>query len=128
MSTRLILAIISTLIWETLLVIIFLYILPIYDIHIAPWLVVLFSVLLGIYAVTSYIAGSGAFRKQPLRGLSSMEGCTGYAVTSLNTRGTVKIDGEFWNAVSAEGKISAGEKIIVLKQDGLTLTVGKKHD
>lgn len=127
MSTRLILAIISTLIWEALLLLICLVILPVFDILVPPWLIITFAALLAVYAVSSYLAGSGAFSKKPLKGLSSMEGCTGLSITPLNPRGTVKIGSEFWNAVGTEA-IAAGEKIVVLKQDGLTLTVRKSND
>ena len=51
-------------------------------------------------------------------------GQTGYAATALEPRGSVRVDGELWSAVSDSGKpIGEGAEVIISDVDGLTLKV-----
>ncbi|MBM2832798.1 MAG: NfeD-like C-terminal, partner-binding, partial [Dehalococcoidia bacterium] len=51
-------------------------------------------------------------------------GATGYVVTELAPRGTVKVAGEEWTAVSESREtIAPGEEIRVTQTSGNTLTV-----
>lgn len=53
----------------------------------------------------------------------------GTATTPLEPSGTVQLAGELWSAVSDDGKpIPAGEEVIVLEVDGLTLKVFKANN
>ena len=67
-----------------------------------------------------------ALRKNPQLGFENMIGQSGLAVNPIAPKGTVKIRGELWQAVTNSKNIEAGAEIIVLEQTGLKLTVIKK--
>ncbi len=71
-------------------------------------------------------AGIRAQQRRPVTGLQSIIGDEGIAVTTLSPFGQVKVHGEFWNAVAAEGAIAQGAEIIVRNVDGLKLLVTAK--
>lgn len=123
MTGRLILAIISTLLEETALVVIVLWGLPEIDVHIPlPGLIAL-MVVWGSYSVIIYRVGSQALRRKQIIGLPDMVGSKGKVVTPLAPEGLVKIRGELWVAESAGGEMEPGGKVIVVEQDSLKLVV-----
>jgi len=64
-----------------------------------------------------------ARRRRPL--LWSLEGARGRAVDDIGPGepGFVIVDGEYWKAVSAEGRIKKGEEVVVVGKDGPVLIV-----
>jgi membrane-bound serine protease (ClpP class) len=58
-----------------------------------------------------------------------MTGEVGVAKSSLNPDGKVQIHGEIWNAVIQpdEGVVKRGEKVEVVKTEGMKLIVKKKE-
>ncbi|MFQ5860628.1 MAG: nodulation protein NfeD [Dehalococcoidia bacterium] len=57
-------------------------------------------------------------------GISRLVGASGYVTTELAPRGTVQVVSEVWSAVSETGEpIQAGERVKVVRVDGLTLVV-----
>jgi membrane-bound ClpP family serine protease len=46
-------------------------------------------------------------------------------MTDLSPEGLVQAEGERWSAVSEEGSIPAGTKVVVVRMEGLTLHVKK---
>ncbi len=74
-----------------------------------------------IFAVTMVIK---AHMAKPATGAEGLMGETGVARTRLDPEGKVFVHGEFWNAYT-DGVIEEGEKIRVLKAEGLTLKVEK---
>ena len=50
-----------------------------------------------------------------------------HGLTGLAPEGLVRIKGELWKAKSASGSMDIGEKVIVVGQDGLELTVRKRN-
>lgn len=123
MSTRLVLAIVSTLVWEALLLGAGLLLLPAMGIELSLLALVMLMVALGALGVISYRVGSAVLRKKPIVGLPSMVGGRGKVVSPLAPRGTVLIKGELWQAMSSGGSIGVGEEITVLGEDGLRLIV-----
>lgn len=79
--------------------------------------------LLGIalwVAVKAWVLRS-QFRR-PAIGVEAMEGRVATALADLTPGGHVDLDGETWQAESAQ-PVRAGEKVRVLRVDGLTLHV-----
>lgn len=69
-----------------------------------------------------------AIRAQTTKITTGKEGLlleTGIATTDLDLRGTIMIHGELWNAESTDGKINKGEKVKVVKVQGMKLLVTK---
>jgi len=68
--------------------------------------------------------------KKPVTGEEAIIGMTGIAKTDLDPDGKVYIHGELWNAINAipEKNIKKGEKVEVIKREGMKLWVKKKED
>ena len=64
-------------------------------------------------------------KRKPLDILPDMVGSRGKVVSPLAPEGLVRIKSELWVAKSARGKMSLGEKVVVVEQDGLKLVVRK---
>ena len=64
-------------------------------------------------------------RRGPLeQGVASLVGQMAVVATDLVPRGTVRLDNQLWTAVSQDGElIGTGEKVEVVKVDGIILTV-----
>ncbi|MFC1988183.1 NfeD family protein [Chloroflexota bacterium] len=123
MMARLIMAIISTLLEETALVVVVLWGLPQIGVYIPVAVLIALMVAWGAYSVFTYNIGSRALRQKPLVGLPDMVGCRGNVVSLLAPEGMVKIKGELWVAKSAGGEMHPGEQIVVVGQDTLKLVV-----
>lgn len=123
MSARLILAIFSTLLEETAIVVIVLWGLPQIGIQIPLAGLIALLVAWCAYSTITYQLGSRALRKKQVVGLPGMVGSKGKVVTSLAPEGLVRIRGELWVAKSASGEIAPGEEVTVVKQERLKLVV-----
>ena len=126
-SGRLIVAIVSTLMEETALVVIVLWGLPWLGIHLPLWgsivLLIILMAAWGTYTVITYWMGSRALREKPVVGLPDMVGSKGEVVSPLAPEGLVKIRGELWIAESESDEVALGGKVIVVGQDRLKLVV-----
>ena len=127
MKGRLIIAIVSTTLEEAALALGVLWGLPKLGIHIPLWVLIIVMMAWAAYTVTTYRMGSRALRRKPVHGLTAMLGSEGKIVSSLVPEGLVRIKGELWKAKSASGSMDTGEKVIVVGQDGLELTVRKRN-
>ena len=123
MSARLIVAIISSLFEEALLVIIVLWVLPEFGIIIPLGALIAVVVLMAANSVTFYFIGSRALGQRVLLGLPSMTGTSGKVTTRICPKGTVRIKAELWQAEAVDGEIAVGTPVIVVAQDGLRLRV-----
>ena len=128
-TTRLIIAIITTSLEETAIAAIGFWLLPKIDVNLPPFVVILVMVAWAGFAVFTFRLGTRALKKKPEGGLSSMLGMRGEVVKRLDPEGIVRIKGELWKAKSAGRKIEPGEEVIVVGQKRLRLIVereGKK--
>ena len=129
MSGRLIIAIVTTVLEETALAAGVLWGLPMLGIHIPLWILIVVMLAWGTYTVVTYRMGSRALRRKPVAGLLNMAGSEGEVASPLSPEGMVRIKGELWRAESANGSMDAGEKVMVVGQDGLKLIVCRRgHD
>ena len=125
MITRLIFAIVSTLLEEAALVVIVLWGLPELGIHIPlPGLIAL-MVVWGAISVITYRIGSRALGKKAVAGLPAMVGTKGKVVSPLAPKGVVRIKGELWEATSSGTNVDVGEEVVVVGEEGLKLVVDK---
>jgi membrane-bound ClpP family serine protease len=123
MSGRLLLAIISTVIEEVALAVIFLVGLPEMDIDLPLWLLFVVLIAWAGLAALVYRAGSRALDRKPVIGLSSMVGSRGEVVSSLSPVGLVRVQSELWVAKAKSDRIDSGEEIVVVGQERMRLTV-----
>jgi membrane-bound ClpP family serine protease len=126
--TRFILAVISTAIQETAIWAIWEKLLPRFNVN-WPWQA-LAAVMTAwaAFSTWNFIFSTNVMKRKAEAGLPSMVGVAGEATTALAPEGQVRIKGELWQAVSGEGKIEAGEEVVVVAEKGLLLTVSRvKH-
>ena len=85
-----------------------------------------------IYAATAVSAlfflfvlsfGIRAQRSKVVTGIEAMIGNTGEVIEILNPTGTVRVNGETWNAESLSGAITRGEKVRIKEMKNLKLYV-----
>ncbi|MCC5815640.1 MAG: nodulation protein NfeD, partial [Leptospira sp.] len=81
----------------------------------------------GLSAFMVYKAAE-TMRRKPSSGDDYLKGIEGIAKSDITSDiGTAFINGEIWSALSTEGTISQGSKIVVDSRDGLILKVKKKE-
>jgi membrane-bound serine protease (ClpP class) len=91
-----------------------------------------FSIAMPIIAAIAFVAGLvllgmgwlfGRSRRRPVvTGVEHIVGSTAEVLDGFTTQGTVRLGGELWNARSA-APVSAGQRVRVIKVDGLLLWV-----
>jgi membrane-bound ClpP family serine protease len=124
-NPRLIMAIITSLLDEALIIAVILWGLPRLGINLPIWGTVLASIIFAVYAVTVFRVGSRILAKKPVPGLTDMVGLEGTVIKSLNPRGLIKIEGEIWEARSEKEEIKKGTAVVVTAQERLKLVVRK---
>lgn len=88
------------------------------------WTVIIASTLLtALFFLFVVGLGLKAQRFKPATGIGAFIGKKGEVISLLDPQGTVKVNGEMWNAESLSGKINPGENIIVREIKNLTLYV-----
>ena len=124
-TARLIVAIVSTLVVEGALVVIWRWVLPEFGIELP--LVVLIAVMAAyaVFAVVDFWFVTRILKRQTVVGLPTMIGSKGKVASPLAPEGLVMIRSELWGAESDEGNLDKGEAVTVVGQDGLKLVVRK---
>jgi membrane-bound serine protease (ClpP class) len=84
------------------------------------------SIPLGVITVFLMTIALRARAGKVVTGAEGLIGTVAIAQTALSPSGKVLIHGETWDAV-ASSNVSAGEKVVVLKVDGLELKVDPTH-
>jgi membrane-bound ClpP family serine protease len=127
MKARLVIALITSLIDEVVIVALLLWGLPYWGVHIPRWGIGLICVAFAGYAYLTFRLGSRILRKKPLPGFTDLVGMTGRTVDQLKPEGMVRVNSELWVARSQSGVIPAGSQIEVVSQDGMKLVVRLKE-
>jgi len=96
MASRLILAIVSTVLEEIALVVIWRWGLPQLDIHLPLYVLVIIMGAWAVYAVTTFLIVTHILRKQAVVGLPTMIRAKGKVVNPLTPEGVINIRGELW--------------------------------
>jgi len=122
---RLIIAIVTTLLDDILILVLLFLGLPYFGIQLPLGLVIGVALLWTAFAVFLYFKGGKILKQKPVSGLTDMVGIYGRVVRTIAPEGMVKIKGELWVARAEGGKIETGEEIIVVGQDNLVVTVRK---
>ena len=79
-------------------------------------------VALGAYAYITYRLGKKALGKKPIISPEAIVGNKSKATTLLAPKGYVRVGGELWRAW-ASSTINAGQEVIVVGREGMTLLV-----
>ena len=90
------------------------------------WATVILMLALGGVAFIFHRSVIPSFHRKRVTGAEGMVGLTGQVVEPLSPVGLVKVKGEYWEARSPDGQLSAGETVEVTGVDGLVLRVKQK--
>ena len=100
-----------------------LWLLPLWEINIPIWGLILIVIAFLIYEVVTFRLGRKALQRKPVIWSEAMVGCCGKATTSLTPKGYVQVNGELWRAVSSGANINKGDDIVVVELNRLTVRV-----
>jgi len=118
-------AIVGTILEVAALLIVVLWVLPLFNIYIPWWiLAVLLVIDLGVSAFT-YIMGRRALSQKLKYGPEAIIGSEGVVATALNPTGYIKVRGELWKA-SCQYRLEIGDEVVVTEIEGLKLIVVPK--
>ena len=93
------------------------------------WLLISVAVASGATVIYFAREALKSRRERPPEVATSMVGETGAVTLTLEPRGAVRVANDTWTAVSADGsRIDAGERVRVIRMDGLVLTVTREGD
>jgi len=119
-------AIVGTLLEEFVLVVVVLWVLPIYGIHLSWWWLAVLVVTVLLISYLAYRIGRGTFFVKRKVALEALVGSEGKVVKPLSPVGYVKVRGELWKASSSGGELSVGDDVVVVGADRLMLIVRPK--
>jgi membrane-bound serine protease (ClpP class) len=66
-----------------------------------------------------------ALHRQPTTGMEGMMGAQGEVRQTLDPEGLILVSGELWRAAAEAGPIAAGQRVVVVGQEGFRLRVRK---
>ncbi|MCD6452887.1 MAG: hypothetical protein J7K77_01145 [Dehalococcoidales bacterium] len=127
MKRRKMFIILATSLEEIVLAMFILWGLPTLGVHLPRGVFIGIMVGLAVYGISSYRAGSRALNQKPVIGLT-MVGNRGRVVKALAPEGIIRIDDELWQARTVGQGIDIGREVVVVKRDGLSLTVCDSSD
>ncbi len=105
------------------LLLIILWLLPLWGINIPMWGLILIVIAFLIYEIVTFRLGRKALERKPAIWSEAIVGCCGKATTPLTPDGYVQVNGELWHALSSDTNINEGDDIVVVELDRLTLRV-----
>jgi membrane-bound ClpP family serine protease len=127
-NARLIIAIITSLLDEAIIVALIIWGLPKLGIQLPLYVIIIILIAFAAYAVITFKLGSRILKKTPMPGFTSMIGVEGRVVKRLAPVGFVRIQGELWDSRSQTSNIEVGSDVVVIAQSGLKLIVRRKRD
>lgn len=120
-------SIISTLVETMAIIALFIWVLPVFGINLIWWGIAIIVILFLIFSYVMYRIGHPTVIKETINGPDKIVGKSAIVDKELNPEGYIKINGELWKAISVDGSVSRGERVIVIKLDGMVVTVAKQH-
>ena len=115
-------SIVTSLIWEAMLAVIVLDLLPRFEVYLPLWALIVLMSVLGAYCAVSYWLGKRALDMSPLLSLKTLIGTKCKVEIPLSPRGYIRIRGELWQAKS-ERDVAARKEVVVEGVEGMTLLV-----
>jgi len=127
LKIRKIVAIVSSIVEESIIVVIVLWGLPKLGLPVPFWAQIIILIVLmaawASYSIFTFRLGTRALKRNDVVGLPNMLKLKGEVINPLTPEGLVRIHGELWIASSEEGELEKNTRIIVVSQDRLKLIV-----
>ncbi len=118
-----VLAVVSSILEQGVLVAVVLWLLPRFGISIPLWALVVMMIALGLYGYVGYRLGRTALERKPMMASEAMLGSQCTVMTPLAPRGYVKVGSEMWRASSRGLVIEKGQEVVIVGMEELTLLV-----
>ena len=119
-------SIISTIIEEAAIAALILWVLPLFDINIPLWGLLLILIAFAVFSYITYNIGHSTMSYREVNAPESIIGSEGVVESELNPEGYVRVVGELWRATSDISYVPKGTSVIITGIDGLRITVRKK--
>lgn len=119
-------SIISTIIEEAAIAAVLLWLLPLFNISVPVWGVILILAGFAVFSYVMYLIGHPTISYREVSAPESIVGSLGVVESALKPEGYVKVSGELWRATSVDSALEKGDEIVVTGIDGLKLTVIRK--
>ena len=107
----------------TVVLLIILWLLPLWEVNIPIWGIVLIVAAFLTYEIVTFRLGRRALERKPVIWSEAIVGRCGKATTPLAPDGYVRVNGELWHAFSSDTNINEDDDIVVVEMDRLTLRV-----
>jgi len=98
-----------------------------FDVEIPVYLLVIIALLAGTFIFIVHRAIVPSLRRRKVTGTEGMIGMVGEVTEKLMPKGSVKVNGEYWQARSVGGDIGVGEEVEIVAVKGLTLEVKQRE-
>ena len=105
------------------LLLIILWLLPLWGVNIPIWGIILIVAAFLTYEVVTFRLGRRVLERKPVIWAEAIVGRCGKAITPLTPDGYVQVNGELWRALSSDTNINKGDDIVVVEMNRLTLRV-----
>jgi membrane-bound serine protease (ClpP class) len=105
----------------SVLLLIILWLLPLWGVNIPVWGIILIVAAFLTYEIVTFRLGRRALERKPVIWSEAMVGRCGKTTTPLTPDGYVQVNGELWHAFSSDTNINEGEDVVVVELDRLTL-------
>lgn len=112
--------IVTTLLEGVALVLVVLWLLPMFGVNIPLWGLILATTALGTYSFVNYRISRRALARRPI--VSPDVGSRGRATTLISPTGYVRVNGELWPA-SSQSTVGPGEEIAVAGMEQMRLLI-----
>lgn len=113
----------GAILWQVVLVVTMLWILPNFGVNIPTWLMLVFMTALSAYSYVTFRFGEKVITKTPAVGIETIIGVKGETTTKLSPYGYVRVEGELWRACSIDRNINQGIEVVIIDIKGVTLFV-----
>ncbi len=97
-----------------------------FDVKITWTIILIVGLVIVFFVLIMHKAVIPSLRRKKVTGSEGMIGMTGEVTGPCCPKGTIKVHGEYWKAISVEGDIAINEEIEVVGIDRLVLEVRRK--
>lgn len=95
--------------------------------YVPVWLWVVIGIIVVAFVWFAAYWSVRTHRNKVTSGKEDLIGLTAVVEAALNPRGTVRVEGEIWNAVIDEGTAEPEDEVVITRVDGLKLQVTRKQ-
>ena len=119
-------SIISTVVEEVVIAMFIFLVLPLFDVHIPLWGIVIILAGFTVFSYVMYLVGHPTISYRHVSDPETIIGNDGIVESDVDPEGYVKVRGELWKAVTDDEKLIKGDEVVITGIKGLKLNVRRK--